>query len=329
MKTKNNFKMKKLNRIMLWMAILPFLLVVSCKDDDPAPDAGKFGELSTYLQDNNLDLDNILDGWITAAPAEDGLATFLSTYHIFDIRNAADYTTGHIEGAVNSTLGSIVADAASVTKPIIVVCYSGQSAAHAVVALRLSGHTNAKVLKWGMSGWTTAAGYDKWSGATSNFAASHANWTLPASPEAVTTAYDYPSITSTASGAELLAERVTAMTTKGFQGIAATEVVGTPANYYINNYWAETDNTTYGHIAGAIRNNTLTLANDGFQDLDASETVVTYCWTGQTSSMITAYLTVLGYDAKSLKNGTNSMIYDVLTAHKWSPPSVDLPVVTN
>jgi 3-mercaptopyruvate sulfurtransferase SseA len=28
-------------------------------------------------------------------------------------------------------------------------------------------------------------------------------------------------------------------------------------------------------------------------NLDPSKTVVTYCWTGQTSSMITAYLNVL------------------------------------
>jgi rhodanese-related sulfurtransferase len=43
--------------------------------------------------------------------------------------------------------------AASATKPILVVCYTGQSAGHAVVALRLSGYSDAKVLKWGMSGW--------------------------------------------------------------------------------------------------------------------------------------------------------------------------------
>ena len=33
--------------------------------------------------------------------------------------------------------------------------------------------------------------------------------------------------------------------------------------------------------------------------------------------MVTAYLTVLGYDAKSLKFGSNSMIYDDLLGHKW------------
>ena len=117
------------------------------------------------------------------------------------------------------------------------------------------------------------------------------------------------------------------MTAGGFKGVASTEVVGTPTNFFINNYWSADDNGHYGHISTAIRNSTHTLANDGFRELDASKTVVTYCWTGQTSSMITAYLTVLGYDAKSLKNGANSMIYDELTSHKFAPPAEDLPKV--
>ena len=309
------------------MAILPLLFVMSCKDDDPVPADGKFAELSTYLQDNSLDLNNILDGWITAAPGTvEEVPAFIDQYHIFDIRKADVYAAGHIEGAVNSSLGTIVADAAAVTKPILVVCYSGQSAAHAVVALRLSGHPTAKTLKWGMSGWTS--NNDSWSGSTSNFASTSSNWTKPASP-ATSPGFDYPEISSTATGAELLAERVSAMTTNGFKGVPSATVVENPGAYFINNYWAASDNELYGHITGAIRNNTHTLANDGFKDLDPSKTIVTYCWTGQTSSMITAYLNVLGYDALSLKNGSNSMIYDELQGHKWSVPAVDLPVVVD
>ena len=45
--------------------------------------------------------------------------------------------------------------------------------------------------------------------------------------------------------------------------------------------------------------------------------------------MLTAYLTVLGYDALSLKFGSNSMIYDALESHKFSAPEVDYPVVTD
>ena len=54
------------------------------------------------------------------------------------------------------------------------------------------------------------------------------------------------------------------------------------------------------------------------ENLDPDAEVVSYCWTGQTSSMLTAYLTNLGYNAKSLKFGVNSIIYDDLIGHKWS-----------
>ena len=70
----------------------------------------------------------------------------------------------------------------------------------------------------------------------------------------------------------------------------------------------------------------LSVVAGGLSGLHTDETIVTYCWTGQTSSMITAYLTVLGYDAVSLKFGSNGMIYDDLEGHKW-PASADYAYV--
>ncbi len=312
---------------MLWMAILPLLFVMSCKDDDPAPADDNFSKLSTYLVENNLDLNNILDGWITAAPATvEDVSAFVGQYHIMDIRSATDFAAGHIQGAVNTSLGSIVADATGVTKPILVVCYTGQTAGHAVVALRLSGFTTAKVLKWGMSGWHSDTS-GPWANNIGSIAVGNASWTMDATAPLMD--YDYPTITSSATGAELLAERVAAMTANGFQGVNASDVLASPTTYSINNYWAQTDVDHYGHIVSAVRNNPMTLAADNFKHNDPSKTVVTYCWTGQTSSMITAYLTVLGYNAKSLKFGSNTMIYSELESHKFAPPAVDLPVVTD
>ena len=42
-------------------------------------------------------------------------------------------------------------------------------------------------------------------------------------------------------------------------------------------------------------------------NLDPSKKIVTYCYTGQTSAVITAYLRVLGYEAYSLKFGLNKL----------------------
>jgi rhodanese-related sulfurtransferase len=320
--------MKTLVKFFWIVLLVPAILFTGCKEsteETPANESYKI--LTDYMVAEGMDLPDVLDGWIVGAPAEADLATFLGTYDILDIRGAADFDAGHIEGAVNTTLGGIVDAAANTTKPILVVCYTGQTAGHAVVALRLSGYSDAKVLKFGMSGWNsnTAA---SWEDNTGNVAVGHSNWVD--APGSVTSpeTFDTPVINTTATtGAAILAEQVAKMLTGGFKGVANEAVLASPANYHINNYWASTDVEHYGHINGAYRIQPLSIAGGQMANLDASKEVVTYCWTGQTSSMITAYLSVLGYNTASLKFGANGMIYDDLESHKFATPAVDLPLV--
>lgn len=319
--------MKNLFKILFSIALLNVMFLSSCKegdDPDPVVEGDNFATLTTYMAANSMDLPNVLDGWITAAPAAEDAATFISGYHIIDIRSEAVYAEGHIEGAVNSTLAGILDAAEGATKPILVVCYTGQGAGHGVVALRLSGYADAKVLKWGMSGWTEGTS-GSWAGATASAAVGHDNWST--TDETITDAtFETPTMEATATdGAGILAERVTAMLEGGFKGVTNADVLAAPANFHINNYWAATDVAHYGHIKGAYRTQPLAIAN--ITALNTDETVVTYCWTGQTSSMITAYLSVLGYDAASLKFGANGMVFSELESHKYSVPATDLPVV--
>lgn len=313
--------MKKFLNYFLILLIVPVLVLNSCKDDETEDPVvkGTFADLKTYLVNNSMDLPDVLDGWITTAEAIHGKG--IADYHIMDIRAAGDFANGYIEGAVNSSLGTIVADAQGVTKPIIVVCYTGQSASHATVALRLSGFADAKVLKWGMSGWNPDFS-DSWNNNVGNAAADYPNgWT----DDAVTANEDFsfPAWETTSTdGATILAERVAAMTEGGFKGVAGTSVLENPGNYFVNNYWPQEDVDYYGHITDAYRILPLSLENNEMANIDPDSPVVTYCWTGQTSSMVTAYLTVLGYDAMSLKFGVNSMIYDDLEGHKWSAGAV-------
>ena len=327
----NNLKlstMKKFLKYAILIAVIPALLFSSCKEDNddvtPARQTDvEFQTLKTYLVQQNLDLNNILNDWIVPAAT---VNADLANYFIIDIRSATDYTTSHITGAVNSTLANVLTTAENAAgKTIVVVCYTGQTAGHAVAALRLSGYTTAKVLKWGMSGWTSAL--DSWSNNTNTLG--HANWV--AAPGAIvesTTEYADPDITETGTGAEILAARVSSLLAGGLRGVTAANVLDGLSSYYINNYWAATDVETYGNISGAHRINPLTLAGEEFKYLDPSKDIVTYCWTGQTSSVITAYLYVIGYNAHSLKFGSNAMIYDDLAAGgtKWSAPTTDLPL---
>lgn len=323
--------MKKFLRFAILFLALPAFVLTSCKDDDDdttpvrQTDA-EFQTLITYLKAENLDLSDILTDWNITA---ENLNADLNNHYVIDIRtkNATDFSDGHIPGAVSSTLSNILTEAENAgEKTIVVVCYSGQTAGHAVAALRLSGYTDAKVLLWGMSGWHTTK--DSWSGSCATL--SSANWM--ASPGSIvehTTEYNDPDITETGDGAAILEARVTALLTAGFQGVAGADVLDSPGSYFINNFWDATDVAEYGNISGAYRIKPLTLAGEEYKYLDPSKDVVTYCWTGQTSSVITAYLYVLGYDSYSLKNGSNSMIYDDLTSHKWNADGiVDLTLET-
>ncbi len=314
--------MKKLTSYFIIFLIFPLFILSGCKDkndDTPQPEKGTFADLKGYLIENSLDLPDILNGWIVSAQA---VHENLSNYYIMDIRKPEDFANGHIEGAVNSSLANIVKDAKDVTKQIVVVCYTGQTAAHAVVALRLSGHTNAQVLKWGMSGWNEAfAG--PWNNNVGNTVNEYPNsWTTDAT--ATPEEFEYPDWeTTTTDPAEILKERVNEFLAGGFNGINSTDVLASPSDYFINNFWAQADVEKYGHIKGAYRiKETLSLADGGIKNLDASKKVVTYCWTGQTSSMVTAYLKILGYDALSLKFGANAMIHDQLETHKWGPGAI-------
>ncbi len=318
--------MKNFAKTSFWLALVPFLMVVSCKDDDVEA-SEPFDIMTEYMIAQNLDVSSVLSDWIVAAPAEADLSSFTGNYTIFDIRSADDFNDGRIDGAINTTLPNVLEAAQNATKPILVACYTGQSAGHAVMALRLSGYADAKVLKFGMSGWHTDL-KDPWDGNTGDIGVGHTNWSTDAVQS--NTTFENPSFTSSeTTGEAILAERVRHMLDKGFQGVAGSDVLENPSNFFINNFWDQTDVDHYGHIDEAYRIKPLTLANEEFQYIDPSQTIVSYCWTGQTSSMLTAYLTVLGYDAKSLKFGVNGMIYSELESHKYAPPSVDLPVVTN
>ena len=170
----------KLDWRLVLVLVLSLGLMVSCEDTDDEETATAFETLTQYMADNSYDADLIIADWITTAGTVSGNE---ANYFIVDIRSAEKYAEGHIPGAVNSAYADILTTVEAENTsdlPVLVACYSGQSAAHAVVALRLSGYTDAKTLKWGMSSW--AMEFDSWSGSINSFAVDHANWSTDAPP---------------------------------------------------------------------------------------------------------------------------------------------------
>ncbi len=316
----------KLFKILLLSILFSTLGLTSCVEEVVQPKADYTKILMDYMKANQLDISNVTTTWTIEAAALNTAG--VTNYYIIDLRSATDYASAHIEGAVNSTVANVLTTAQNAgTKPIVVVCYTGQNAAYALAALRLSGYTTSKILKWGMSSWGPT--YDKISVNVSSQAVGNANWSSTNTIKTPVT-FSLPVLTATDTiGANILKERVQYMLTKGLQTAKAVDVLADPTKFFINNYWTEADVAVYGHIKGAYRlNETLKLSDAvGFKNLDANSTVLSYCWTGQTSAILSGYLTVLGYDAKSISFGANALVHANLLKNKWVAPTTDLPTV--
>ncbi|MBL7471565.1 rhodanese-like domain-containing protein [Robertkochia sediminum] len=333
--------MKKLSIFLFGLLLLPALLFTSCDRGDDVTDnvvaTPAFELMTDFMIENNLDIDKILvnaDGekFVVGAPAEADLPAFLDKYFIMDIRSSADFLTAHIEGAQNVAFSDILTTAATTSKPILVVCYTGQTACYATALLRLYGYAHTRALKWGMSGWNEATS-GPWNNNIGNIAQNSNNWTYGAAPANIT--FEDPKISTTFTDGELiLKERVEAAVAAGFKGVNGGDVLNNPGGYFINNYFSEADYSGFGHISNAYRIQPFTLADGGYKSLDPNaNTVVTYCYTGQTSAVLSAVLNVLGYNAASLKFGMNGLYNDNPSwkTNQWGGDShpKSLPVLAN
>jgi rhodanese-related sulfurtransferase len=122
-------------------------------------------------------------------------------------------------------------------------------------------------------------------------------------------------------GADIFEARLDVVLAEGFgtAAISKTAVLDNKEDYYIVNYWPEAEYDDPGHIIGARQYTPKQdIALDAaLKTLPTDQTIVVYCYTGQTSANLAAYLRVIGYDAKSLTYGTNGMIYDQMTKAQW------------
>lgn len=311
--------MKNLFQFLVVFVLGSMIIFSSCKDDTVEPTVSEFEVLTTHMAQNNLDFADFLSGWVIAGSGltVDQADYSVSDYFVIDLRSATDFADGHIKDAVNSTLGDILTTAEQANgKDILVVCYTGQTAGRGVGALRLMGY-NAKSLKWGMSGWhSDFAG--KWNSNATDI--NHQGWTTSGEPVANGTFSNPTFTTGLTTGAEILESRVKTMLQKSDWGVSKTAVLDSPDSYFINNKWPIESWNEYGHIDGAYRIDE-DLSLNGLKYLDPGKTIVTYCYTGQTSAITNMWLDVMGYNTKSLSFGANGIIHSkLLTGAAGSAP---------
>jgi len=308
-----------MTKFKFWMLSILFaaFLITSCdKDEEKVNEAQVLAE---YLEsvDSPYGKDYVNTDMPTIMPASE-VKTLNETgqVYIIDLRAEADFNTGHIANAHNVTLAGLVdhiaaVDLAPYTK-VAIVCYTGQTAGFATTMLRLLGYEKAFSMKWGMCSWhTDFAG--KWNSALATPNAYATEFTSTAT--AKNAAGELPDLsTGFDNGQDILEARVDAILTEGFTPATVTNATlfGNLSGYYIVNYWPADQYADPGHIPGAVQytpKETMKLATD-LKTLPTDKPIAVYCYTGQTSAFLTAYLRLLGYDAKSVLFGTNAMIYD-------------------
>jgi 3-mercaptopyruvate sulfurtransferase SseA len=119
------------------------------------------------------------------------------------------------------------------------------------------------------------------------------------------------------------------MLAAGFKRKSSADVFQDPSQFYIVNYFTEAqylgnEGCPPGHIPGATQYTPKSSlhTSEFLNTLPTDEPIVVYCWTGQNSSQVAAWLNILGYDAYSLTFGVNGMVYDQLTMSKWSQNAI-------
>jgi len=330
--------MKKHNLLYLFAAVL--LLAVGCKEDEsdpvtPTPTVNEAAELAKYVESNN---DYIYAGSsfvLSASTYRTEVVADPTKIYTIDIRSASDYAAKHLKGAVNVAMKDLYTHIKGLTfanyKYVVVTCYSGQSAAFGISVVRsllpLADANKVVSLKWGMSSIDSSFATSYWLAKPSNArSASFVNTPAPAKPAKG----ELPTLsTGKTTGKEILEARAAEVLTAGFNiSITEATVYTNLSSYFIANYWPNAAYLDPGHIDGAYNYDPTTKpfkVDSLLKTLPTNKPVVVYCYTGQTSAYVGAYLKMLGYDVKSISYGANSMIFDKMRASSNTSSSAFVP----
>jgi rhodanese-related sulfurtransferase len=247
---------------------------------------------------------------------------------VVDLRSPKQYNAGHIKGAVNKKFEELPGWFEAGIKPfeydrIIMVCEDGQLSSYTTCLLRLMGYGNVFAMRWGMSAWNSKYANDGWLKGVSGKYETQIETKVNERPVPT----GMPVLNSgMTTGSDISSSRFSKLFAEGSGNILITaeEVFANPQAYYIINLERK-DKYENGHIPGAVRYKPE--ATLGFTEemasIPADKKVVVYCGTGHNSGFATAYLRLFGYDARTLKYGNNSFMYNKMieqkTALSWLP----------
>jgi len=290
--------------------------------NDPVPsNASETKILIDYLEANgNFINTSAAENLVTADDVKKNMKN--EKYLMIDIRTKTWFDYGHIKGAVNVDPLTLLNHFQTQITPanfekIVIICYSGQSAAYYASLLRFAGYNNVYSMKWGMSTWREDFAANAWS---KNIGDSQAG-KLETTSNPVPAKGDYPSLsTGKTEGKDILNDRLAMAFAKPYKEmtVEAKDFFVNPDQYYIANY-ADAAVYNNGHIKGAVHYDpykSLSAAGD-LSTLPTNKKIVVYDNTGQVAAHVVAYLHLLGYDVANLAYGNNSFMNKEMVKKGW------------
>ncbi len=215
---------------------------------------------------------------------------------VLDIRQAADYAKGHVKGAINAPwgpeLGKVLGNLPT-DKPVMVYCYTGQTAGQTVAVLNFAG-VKARSVNLGFNlGISKVEGVDAYLETTANDFSGKSGASYD--PAVKTMVENYFADLANTKGTMYTNNIISEENAKKFLDSGDDQVqfvsVRSAADY------------AKGHIDTAINIPWGKGMQESFASLPADKKLIVYCYTGQTAGQTVAALRVLGYDAVSLKGG--------------------------
>ncbi|MBD0849530.1 rhodanese-like domain-containing protein [Maribacter arenosus] len=243
-------------------------------------------------------------------------------YHIIDIRTDSWFEYSHIKDANNVQPEDLLTYFETKISPadfdkIVLICYSGQSAAYFTSLLRLAGYDNVYSMKWGMGCWRLDFAEDTWLKNTSDAFADKLETNENAKPDKGS----YPSLnTGKTEAQEILRARLEKAFATPYNEyiIKSEDIFANPSDYFVLDYWGQ-EKYQNGHIPGAVfyePNGSLASTTD-LSTLPIDKKVAVFSATGQEAAYVVAYLNLLGYDVGNVAYGANAFMNKILKEKNW------------
>lgn len=314
--------MKNYYKSKLLFFVLSLFLIVACQDDLAPESENSNDNINVIAQTKaqKLAAELFKEGAVISADktpkiinASEVLKSLNDNVLLLDIRGAKDFSSGHIKNAINVKMSELIDFAQAKGLPmyskVIMICYTGQSATYSAAVLQMLGYDNIYVLDWGMSSWNSKFS-GQWEKNTSDIGIEK----LVKTPYNKNSLTELPEILDTKNaGVEIIYSRARKILEDNFGSVAVSynyAVTNADANQaYVISYQPE-EIYNEGHINNAVlfnQENSFNLSTD-LLTLPTDKTIVVYSNKAYQSTFITAYLKMLGYNAKTLKFGANSFM---------------------